>query len=280
MRYYFMYTILALLLAVLSVHGYSQQGTGDLLQAEQYLSENGERLLIRSQVLGQDKEIYVGLPDGFNDTTDYPLVILLEGEVVFESFAPLTRLAALVDEIPPCIVIGIPFHNQHLEYAPVISAHPESGYADTMLQFYSLELFPLLASRYALTADRIIWAHSALGGIFGTYLLIGPDNQFTGIISSSPALRWMQDYTSREDLFRETEGKGKLFYYLTFGGQEAESYMGDMYQRVQDFRRRLEQEAPDNLIWQYRLNENDNHFTNAVESYLEGLILYFRSMRQ
>ena len=162
----------------------------------------------------------------------------------------------------------------------MISAHPESGYADTMLQFYRLELFPLLASRYSLTADRIIWAHSALGGIFGTYLLIGPDNQFTGIISSSPALKWMQDYTSRKDIFRETAGKGKLFYYLTFGGHEAEAYMGDMYQRVQDLKQRLENEAPDNLIWQYRLNENNNHFTNAVESYLEGLILYFKSMRQ
>ena len=73
-------TILTLLLAVITVHGYSQHGTGNLLKSEPYLSENGERLLIGSRVLGQDKEIYVGLPDGFSDTTDYPLVILLEGD--------------------------------------------------------------------------------------------------------------------------------------------------------------------------------------------------------
>jgi predicted alpha/beta superfamily hydrolase len=258
---------------------FTQNDPVSLLKSEQYFTSNGEKLLIQSAVLRQHKEIYVGLPAGFNDTTAYPLVILLEGEIVFETFAPLTRLAAQVDEIPPCIVVGIPFHNKHLEYAPVISTHPESGFADTMLQFYRRELFPLLGSRYSLTSDRIIWAHSALGGIFGTYLLIGPDDQFTGIISSSPALRWMQDYTSREDIFRETAKKGKMFYYLTFGGNEAEAYMDDMYQQVQDFKLRLENEAPDNLIWQYRLNENDNHFTNAIESFIEGLILYFKSMR-
>jgi predicted alpha/beta superfamily hydrolase len=256
---------------------FAQHDAGNLINSEKYLTSNGEKLLIQSAVLRQDKEIYVGLPAGFNDTTAYPLVILLEGEVVFETFAPLTKLAAQLDEIPPCIVIGIPFHNKHLEYAPVISAHTQSGFADTMLQFYRRELFPLLESRYTLTTDRIIWAHSALGGIFGTYLLIGPDDQFTGIISSSPALRWMQEYMSREDIFRETAKKGRMFYYLTFGGNEAEAYMGDMFQRVKDFKQRLENEAPDNLIWQYRLNENDDHFTNAVESFIEGLILYFKS---
>ena len=249
------------------------------MEYEKYLTENGERLVIQSRILNQERDIFAGLPAGFNDTTEYPLVILLEGEIVFETFAPLTRLAAQVNEIPPCIVIGIPFQNKYLEYAPVIRAHPGSGFADTMLQFYRQELFPFLESRYSLSGDRIIWAHSALGGIFGTYLLIGPDEQFTGIITSSPALRRMNEYMEKEEIFEETARKGKRFYYLTFGSHEAEAYMGDMYQRVEAFRQRLEEEAPDNLIWKYQLNENNDHFTNAVESYIDGLILYFKLMK-
>ena len=270
---------LAIIFCVFSVYCFPQDDINNPLNVEKYLTENGERLLIHSRVLNQEKEIYIGLPANYNDTTEYPLVIVLEGEVVFESFAPVTRLAGQMDEIPHCIVVGIPFHNKHLEYAPVLSAHPQSGFADTMLQFYRQELFPLLESRYPCTSDRIIWTHSALGGIFGTYLLIGPDNQFTGIISSSPALKWMTDYMYQENIFKETAKKGKLFYYLTFGSNEAEAYMGDMYQKVQEFRQRLENEAPDNLIWQYQLNENNNHFTNAVESYIDGLILYFKLIK-
>lgn len=270
---------LAIILVVFSVYCFPQDDDNNPLNIEKYLTENGERILIHSRVLNQEKEIYIGLPANYNDTTEYPLILVLEGEVVFESFAPLTRLAGQMDEIPHCIVVGIPFHNKHLKYAPVLSAHPQSGFADTMLQFYRQELFPLLESRYPCTSDRIIWTHSALGGIFGTYLLIGPDNQFTGIISSSPALKWMTDYIYQEDIFKETAKKGKLFYYLTFGSNEAEAYMGEMYQKVQEFRQRLENEAPDNLIWQYQLNENNNHFTNAVESYIDGLILYFELIK-
>ena len=270
---------LAIILGIFSIHSFSQDDAKNPLNIEKYLTENGEKLLIHSRVLNQEKEIYIGIPADYNDTSEYPLVMVLEGEVVFESFAPVTRLAGQMNEIPPCIVVGIPFHNKHLEYAPVISAHPQSGFADTMLQFFQTELFPLLEARYPCTSDRIIWAHSALGGIFGTYLLIGQDNQFTGIISSSPALKWMTDYIYQENIFKETAKKGKLFYYLTFGSNEAEAYMGDMYQKVQEFRQRLEKEAPDNLIWQYQLNENNNHFTNAVESYIDGLILYFKQMK-
>ncbi len=263
---------------VLSVYCFSQDDAHDQPGIKRYLSENGERILMHSKILNQERELFIGLPDHYNDTTEYPLVFVLEGEVVFESFAPLTELAGKMDEIPPCIVVGIPFYDKYLEYAPVIAAHQGSGFADTMLQFYRMELFPLLDSLYKCTNDRIIWAHSALGGIFGTYLLIGPDTQFTGIISSSPSLKWMVDYMHEEDIFKETAKKGKIFYYLTFGSNEAEAYMGDMFQRVQDFKKRLENEAPDNLIWRYQLNENNNHFTNAIESYLDGLILYFKLM--
>jgi predicted alpha/beta superfamily hydrolase len=270
---------LAIIFGFYCVVCFPQREDNKLLNIEKYSTGNGERLLMQSNVLKGDKEIYIGLPAGYNDTIKYPLVIVLEGEIVFESFAPLTRLAGQVNEIPHCIVVGIPFHNNHLEYAPVISAIPQSGFADTTLEFFKTELFPMLESRYPCTGDRIIWAHSALGGLFGTYLLIGPDDQFTGIISSSPALKWMTDYMYREDIFNETAKKGKMFYYLTFGSSEADAYMGDMYQKVQEFRHRLENGAPDNLVWKYQLNENNNHFTNAVESYLDGLILYFKLMQ-
>jgi len=270
---------LAIIFGVYSVFCFPQHDNNNLLNIEKYSTRNGERLLMQSNVLKQDKEIYIGLPAGYSDTVEYPLVIVLEGEIVFESFAPVTRLAGQVNEIPHCIVVGIPFHNNHLEYAPVISAHPQSGFADTTLEFFRTELFPMLESHYPCTGDRIIWAHSALGGMFSTYLLIGPDDQFTGIISSSPALKWMTDYIYQDDIFKETAKKGKMFYYLTFGSNEAEAYMGDMYQKVQEFRQRLENEAPDNLIWQYQFNENNNHFSNAVESYMDGLILYFKLMQ-
>jgi predicted alpha/beta superfamily hydrolase len=259
---------------------HSQPGTGIHYTIGEYPGGPGKLLTIESVVLGEAREVYVGLPDHYNDSISYPVVLVLEGEVLFETIAPLTRLMAGVNEIPGCIVTGIPLNDRHLDYAPKISAYPESGNADRMLEFYRHELFPLLDSLYSISEDRIIWAHSALAGIFCTYLLIGPDNQFTGIISSSPNLRFMlPDYLEKDDLFDQLSKKGNLFYYLTFGGQETEDYMGAMYRQVDAFSKKLESGAPENLVWRYRINENNNHFTNAIETYMEGLISYFRHMR-
>lgn len=266
-------------LLINSLIGYSQNYLDQTLRIDKYKTENGEKFIIHSKILNQDKEIFIGLPKNFNDSTDYPMILVLEGEVVFETFAPVTRLMAEVNEIPECIVVGIPFYNKHLEYAPKISAHPESGNADKMLEFYGEELFPLLDSIYNCRKDRLIWSHSALGGIFCTYVLLGPDRQFNGILSSSPSLKWMPDYTNKENAFEELAKKDKVFYYLTFGSNEGETYMGEMYDNVKKFKERLENEAPENLIWKYQLNENNTHFTNAIETYSDGLILYFNKMK-
>jgi len=248
-------------------------------KSEKYLAETGERLLIESKVLNENKEIYIGLPGTCNDSTQYPVVLVLEGEVLFETIAPLTSLMGQVNEIPECILIGIPFYNRHLDYAPEISGHPESGDADKMPAFYREELFPIIESRYHCTDDRIITSPSGLGGIFCTYLLPGPDTQFSAILSSSPNLRWMQDYVKNEKAFDLLSKKGSMFYYLTFGSDEGEAYTGDMYQMVEQLRDRLEKEVPDNLNWKFQLYENNNHFTNAIETYIDGLSLYFQLMK-
>jgi len=259
--------------------GFSQTSSDRDRIVNKYQTENGETLLIKSEILNGNKDIFVGLPRNFNDSADYPLIIILEGEVLFESFAPVTRLMAQVNEIPECITVGIPLYNKHLDYAPKISGHPESGNADKMLDFYRFELFPILDSLYSCNDDRIIWAHSGLGGLFCTYLLLGPDSQFTGILSSSPNLRWIQEYIQKDNPFAEVSKKGKIFYYLTFGSEEGEEYMGEMYQHVQEFNKILKNEAPDNLVWKYQLNEHNNHFTNAIETYIDGLTLYFEKMK-
>jgi predicted alpha/beta superfamily hydrolase len=258
----------------------AQNTKPDPVTITKYRTETGEQLSIESGILSEKKEIYIGLPDTYNDSTKYPVVVVLEGEVLFETFAPLTNLMGQVNEIPECIVVGIPFYNKHLEYAPKITGHPESGNADKMLEFYREELFPILDSLYHCTEDRIIWAHSGLGGIFCTYLLLGPDSQFSGILSSSPNLKWIQEYITAESAFQLLSKKGRVFYYLTFGSNEGEAYMGNMYQQVNEFRDKLAAEAPGNLVWKFQLYENNNHFTNAIETYMDGLILYFKLMKQ
>lgn len=271
--------IMLLTWIIFVINSYSQSNIQSL-EITKHQTENGDRIKFTSQTLGSEQEIYIGLPNNYTNSLKYPLIMVLEGDLVFESFAPITKLMAQVNEIPPCIVVGIPIPNKmYIDYAPKITGIPESGNADKMLEYYKLELFPLLDSLYNCSDDKLIWAHSGLGGTFCTYLLIGSDNQFTGILSSSPNLKFVKEYIEIENTFSQLSKKGKVFYYLTFGGNEKEAYMGSMFDDVNYFAAKLEKEKPDNLTWKYVINENNNHFSNAVETYIDGLMLYFKEMK-
>lgn len=235
----------------------------------------GQKFPVTSAILDYDPVVFVSLPAGYSDTIRYPLVLLHDADWLFPAFAGLTRLMGQMEEIPPCIVVGIPLHSDYAEYAPPITGVPESGNAVKILKFYSEELFPFIDSMFPSSQERIIWAHSGLAGLFCTYILLGDCRLFSGIISSSPNLKWVQEYIKGDDVFNVLSTKGEIFYYLSFGEDEEDIYQGDMYRFIREFRDKLDQNAPGNLRWFYRLNEHNNHFTNAVESYVDGLKLYF-----
>lgn len=243
----------------------------------------GERIAVTSKILDYDPEILIGLPANFNDTTSYPVVLLLDAEWLFPAFSGLTKLMGQMEEIPECIVIGIPLHKSFkdygMEFAPKITGVPNSGHADKILEYFSKEFFPLVDSRFNGTGKKLIWAHSAPGGLFCTYLLLGQDKQFSGIISSSPNLKGVQEYINSENAFDNLSKKDTTFYYLSFGTDEAKIFQKRMHPQILEFKAKLENEAPDNLKWIYRNNEHNNHFTNAIESYIDGLKLYFEMMK-
>ncbi len=271
-----MKTVLLILAAILilPLRGKAQTDSSSIIA--------GKRMTFQSKVLEYNPKIFISLPASYNDTTSYPVVVLLDADWLFPAFSGMTKLMGQMEEIPECIVIGMPldssFADYGMEFAPKITGVPQSGHADKILEFYSKELFPFIESEYHGEGSKIIWAHSAIGGLFCTYLLLGPDTQFSGIIESSPNLRGNQEYIHAEKPFEILANKNKTFYYLSFGKNEEEIFMGNMYQQVLEFKEVLDKGAPDNLTWIYRENENSNHFSNAVKSYTDGLKLYFAWM--
>jgi predicted alpha/beta superfamily hydrolase len=266
--------LILLIILILPLSSFSQIDSTDILA--------GKKMTMSSEVLNYNPEIYIGLPANFNDTTTYPVIVLLDAEWLFPAFSGITKLMGQMEEIPGCVVVGLPlndsFKDYGMEFAPKITGVPQSGHADKILEFFSKELFPFIESKYNGSKERIIWAHSAPGGLFCTYLLLGSDVQFSGIISSSPNLRGNQEYINAENAFEKLSQKDTMFYYLSFGTNENEMFMGTMYQQVQEFKAKLDKDAPENLKWIYRDNENSNHLTNALKSYIDGIKLYFEMM--
>ncbi len=255
-----------------------------LSQTDSTLIIAGEKIVMESKVLEYKPEIYIGLPANYNDSTSYPVVVLLDADWLFTAFSGITKLMGQMEEIPECIVVGMPldpsFKDYGMEFAPVITGVPQSGHADKILEFFSKELFPFIDAEYHGSGNKILWAHSAVGGLFCTYALLGPDIQFSGIIESSPNLKGDQEYIHSEKSFDTMSRKSNTFFYLSFGKNEEEVFMGDMYKQVLEFKEILDKSAPQNLKWIYRENENCNHFSNALKSYTDGIKLYFECMNE
>jgi len=107
--------IILTFLLIKSILCFSQIDFCSPLRIDKYKTQNGEKFVIHSKILNEDKEIFIGLPKDFNDSIDYPMILVLEGEDLFETFAPLTKLMAEFNEIPECVVVGIPFYNKHFK---------------------------------------------------------------------------------------------------------------------------------------------------------------------
>ena len=225
----------------------------------------------KSEVLSRTNKLFLHLPILYDPNLDYPLIIVLDGEMSFKSFASITELMGFQELIPHCIVVGIPNVDRNLDHAPVIEGYPESGRADLMIEFYEKELLPHLEEHFHIS-DRILWGHSFVG-MFTTYVMLKRPDLFDGYISTSPTYRFIPGQLENADL-EQLFGEHKTFFYFSYGSLE------EIPDKATAFASRLKEEAPANLDWHYKVHENKNHDSNAIHSYMEALELYFNQGKE
>ncbi len=240
---------------------------------------NGFVMNYHSRILNEERQIFMSIPDSaeMKSNGKYPLIFLIEAEHVFYPFTSIVRTMEKFNEIPPCIVVGLPLNNRHIEFAPVLKDYPESGNAANMLAFISQEIFPYLDSLYGLDYDKtVLWGHSAMAGLFSTTTFLGQDTTFNGFILSSPNLRFAEEYINQEDRFRYVRQRDAVTLYVTFGSQEDEIY----HASITGFVELIKREPIDGLRWKFKINEDRNHHTSAYASLIDGLKFYFEEPKK
>jgi len=222
---------------------------------------------IRSDQLGQERRLFIHLPMGYDTTKNYPLVVLLDGEATFKAFASATELMSWQFLIPPCIVVGIPNVDRDMDYAPLIEGVPGSGNAEKMIAFYRDELFPYLELHYN-TSVKILWGHSWVG-FFTIYVMLTEPGLFDAYIATSPVFRFLEQVLDPENMFDRVSGK-KIKFYMSLGGEEL------VGEATKNFALKLESDAPESLVWEFKVKPDKNHDSNAILGYIDGLEFFFR----
>lgn len=230
----------------------------------------GNIYTIHSVILNQDRDVFIHLPDGYDDcVSHYPVIYVMDGENTFKSLSGLIDLNAWLRTIPEMIVVGIPNIDRYNDFMPVIDTIPTSGNADKFVSFFNEELFPFIQENYRTDSFKILYGHSYLG-MFTIHCFKNYPETFNAYIAGSPSLKYninklCADETPIKKLERNT------FLHISIGELESQEYIDN----INRFTSYLETQEIDNLKWESYVVNGATHATNLPFSFSYGLNYIF-----
>jgi uncharacterized protein len=151
----------------------------------------GERLVLPSRVLGEERALFISLPASYARTKQsYPVLYMTDGQAQFLHTLATTAFLARNGLMPEVIVVAVGNTDRGRDLTP--SHDPKaatSGGADRFLDFFEKELIPFVESEYRTAPLRIFAGHS-LGGLFAFHSMRVKPGLFQAVIAVSPWLVW------------------------------------------------------------------------------------------
>ena len=159
-----------------------------------FISANAQKTVetFPSKKLGTDRELTISLPASYekNPTRKYPLLLLLDGDYLFEPFSGAMSYGAYWDDLPEVIIVGLS-QNKNGERETDCAIDQTSGLPDesgnVFFEFIGLELMPYLEKNFRIAPFKIIAGHDVTAGFMNLYLY-KDQPLFNAYISMSPEL--------------------------------------------------------------------------------------------
>jgi len=174
--------------------------------------------LFDSNKLGESREITIGLPASYenNPNKKYPILILLDGDYLFDPFFGAINYGAYWGDLPETIIIGISQNKNEERFDDSNydeSSNLPSGKGARFFEFIGGELLPYIEKKYRVAPFRIIAGHDTTAG-FLNFFLYKENPIFNAYISLSPELVPEMETQIPELL---SKLKQPVFYYQSTG---------------------------------------------------------------
>lgn len=156
---------------------------------------------VKSDILGETRNIWVHLPTNYQEGKRYPVLYLLDGSRHFYSVTGLIKQLSTTNGntvLPEMIVIGIPNTNRGRDLTPTHvdidfftgdSIQYDNGGGDRFLEFIESELIPYVDKTYPTTSFRTYVGHS-FGGLSVINALTTRSQIFNNYVAIDPSLWW------------------------------------------------------------------------------------------
>ena len=184
----------------------------------------GTKYLIHSNILNEDREYWISLPDSYNDKESsyksYPVLIVLDGNVHFKSVSGMVNYMSSDVyrnwKIPEMIVVAIQNVYRRRDYTPdkiITVRENNTGGGDSFLSFLEDELLPELDQKYRTEPYRILYGHS-LGGLLATHAYMKEKTLFNSFIAVDPSFGTWDSETMDKKFDSLTERSFERFLYI------------------------------------------------------------------
>jgi predicted alpha/beta superfamily hydrolase len=159
----------------------------------------GERITLPSKVMGEERAIFVSLPESYaRSARRYPVLYLTDADWQFVHTRATAAFLARNGLMPEIIIVAVTnpdrVRDLYASRADFVESgrtihFPTSGSADLFLEFFERELIPWTEATYRTAPLRILAGHSA-GGNFALHAMRTKPGLFQAVIAASPWLAW------------------------------------------------------------------------------------------
>ncbi|GEM_PF-995290 len=166
---------------------------------------------IASAKIGETREIWVSLPDGYDASGEkYPVLYMMDGDFNFSSgVIGGVRYAALRGEIPEFIIVGIKNTDRSQDIFPEVVTYRDGsrdgGRADRYLDFIREELIPHIDKSYRTERFRVLYGTSNTG-FTAVYALFRSPDTADAYIAASATLSIPLFRAKRDEWIRGFQG--------------------------------------------------------------------------
>jgi uncharacterized protein len=236
------------------------------------LSSQIKKDTITSKKLNEIREITIGLPSSYdkNPNKKYPLLIVLDGEFLFDPFQGALKYGNYWDDLPDLIIVGISQNKNDEREADCntdqATGLPE-GKGEKFFEFMGTELIPYIQKKYRVAPFKMIAGLDTTAGFLNFYLY-KDQPLFNAYISLSPELpKRMEEYIPE----RLAQIQQPIFYYHCSSGGDNKK----MLERIKAMDEAIKKNNNSSLNYKYDYFNGTSHYSMVLYAIPNALYHFF-----
>jgi len=255
----------------------------------------GETHKIHSKILNEDRSYIVELPNSYKTSKlNYPVLVLLDGEVNYHSHSGILNHMTQGGQIPEMIIVAIINVDRVRDFTPTnyltnlngssaVENHKTSGGSKEFLQFMEQELLPKIEKNYRTNSFKTLVGISHGGLLVGSAFL-SKETSFNAFVSMDPSFWWDDQYLVKQlEITDLNQIRNKRLYVSTADKFENFNRIPNIFKANINshelFNTTLKNKGFSPAKVELEYFKEENHWTVALMSLYHGMLFIYKDLK-